>query len=136
MITSLYSSFLREIGRSPHPPLNSITLISSSWVKFNLAGGDLAMKQFAENLKKVKRATMDWAKEKATKEKEELLKVEEEISRLLNSKINEVFSNEELLTLKSLEESKCALLEKEDMWRLKSRALWLAKGDNKTKFFQ
>ena len=49
---------------------------------------------------------------------------------------NEVFTVEEVETLKILEGRTYAILKKEEkMWRLKSRDLWLAEGDRNKKYF-
>lgn len=47
-----------------------------------------------------------------------------------------IFTEEEIQKLKGMEFSKKSLLEKEEAeCRLKTRAIWLAKGDENTKFF-
>jgi hypothetical protein len=55
---------------------------------------------------------------------------------LFEENVSGVFLNEELLSLKALEERKNTILDNEENgWRLKHRANRLAEGDNNTNFF-
>jgi hypothetical protein len=49
------------------------------------------MKWFVNNLKKVKRVVVEWVNKKSVEDKEELLKIEEEISNLFYSNSNGIF---------------------------------------------
>jgi len=79
---------------------------------------------------------VEWEKRKAEERQKELREVEEDISKMFENNDGGIFS-EELQNLKRLEGIKKGLLEKEEAkWKLKNRAIWLAEGDENTKFFQ
>jgi hypothetical protein len=88
-----------------------------------------------DNLRKVKQATISWAHEKKLKEDQELLNIEK---MLMDWQVDpgRGFSSrearEELVQVELRRRS--ILAEKEALWRLKSRAIWLACGDENTKF--
>jgi len=64
-----------------------------------------------------------------------LFMVEHELDRLYNSDGRGFLLDQDNSSLLSLEEKKEKLLaEKEEAWRLKSRALWLSSGDENTTF--
>ena len=63
------------------------------------------------------------------------LKDVEEVLHKLFDQNSCVVSSKESKRLKDLEGKKKELLEMEVTWRLKSRAIWLAEGDNYTTFF-
>jgi len=97
---------------------------------------DSIMKQFADNLKRVKGDVVEWTKVYAQKRQDQLKEVEEGIKSLFNNNEAGVFSEEEFNSLKEIEKSKKVLPDKEETaWRLKSRAIWLSKGNRNTKEF-
>ena len=71
------------------------------------------MKHFVDNIKRVKKVATNQSKKKATEDKNDLLEVEEVISRLFDNNVNAVFTEKDLQSLKILEGRKQALLEKE-----------------------
>jgi hypothetical protein len=84
----------------------------------------------------VEKFVVEWEKRKAEERQKELREVEEDISKMFENNDSGIFS-EELQNLKRLEGIKKGLLEKEEAkWKLKNRAIWLAEGDENTKFFQ
>lgn len=88
------------------------------------------------NLKHLKKVTVKWAKEKKAKDDVELCEIEE----WLNSSLfgdNPSLMSEEAKALLVLKEKrrKEILKEREDLWRLKSWAIWLSSGDDNTKLF-
>jgi hypothetical protein len=91
---------------------------------------------FLENLKKVKHATISWAHEKKLKEEQELLHIEKTLLEWQADPDRGFCSREGKDELVHLELRRRAILdEKEALWRLKSHAIWLAYGDENTKFF-
>eukprot|EP01018_Ginkgo_biloba_P010531 Gb_16175 [translate_table: standard] len=80
--------------------------------------------------KKLKQTTLGWAHAKKIKEAKELLEVESKLEVLYESEGDGYLLEETKAEVTALEQRKRKLLaEKEATWRLKSRALWLSKGD-------
>jgi hypothetical protein len=91
---------------------------------------------FLENLKKVKHATISWAHEKKLKEDWELLNIEKMLLEWQGDPDRGFCSREGKDELVHLElRRRTILAEKEALWRLKSCVIWLACGDENTKFF-
>eukprot|EP00253_Pinus_taeda_P002838 PITA_02838 len=91
---------------------------------------------FIENLKRLKKATISWAKERQKKQNEDLLKIREELKNLESIEADgysSQASKDRILHLEKLQNH--ILLAKEEEWRLKSRAIWLKSGNENTGFF-
>jgi len=79
---------------------------------------------------------VEWAAQKGKNGKHELLDIEVKQSSIYESEDGGYSSIESREALIQLEQKKRKLLEeKEAVWRLKSRAIWLEKGDENTNFF-
>ena len=94
------------------------------------------MQQFMENLERVKNISKKWDEKFRRRQQTTLKKVEAKIIEMYENNREGVFSRLELEELEKLEAMKeSLLLQEEKKWRLNSRALWLAEGDQNTKVF-
>lgn len=90
-----------------------------------------------ENIKLIKKATLSWAHETNVKDDKELIDLDQWIQSKTNGKGGGFNNLEEMDKLIKKEKRRRNLLEeKEVSWNLKSRAIWLNYGDEKTKFFR
>ncbi len=91
---------------------------------------------FMENLKRLKKATISWKKDRKQNQNEELSKIREELKNLESIEEDGYLtqaSKDRILHLEKLQNK--ILLDKEEEWRLKSRAILLKSGDENTSFF-
>ena len=94
------------------------------------------MQQFMENMEKAKKNSKNWDENYRKRQQETLKGIEGKIKEVYDNNKEGVFNSKELEDLKKLEATKDGLLlQEEKKWRLKSRALSLAEGDQNTKFF-
>jgi hypothetical protein len=85
-------------------------------------------------LKKLKNVVVLWQLNKNMQNHSELLCIEQKMAEIFEKCPSQVFTLEELNLLRSLKQKKDKLLEAEEStWRLRSRAIWIEKGDKNTK---
>jgi len=111
-------------------------LFITNWRGYNENSMRTAAFQFAENINRLKGAIKEWAVEKRRRDDSELKQVEADLISIYEGEGGGFISQESKEVLVQMEERRNQLLlAKEETWRLKSRAIWLASGDENTKFF-
>ena len=111
-------------------------LVLAHWRIFDETLDRSAAFQFAENIKRLKGEVKEWAKAKRVREDAELKQIEAELLQIyegVGGGFLTLESKEAMVLLEGRRNT--LLLEKEEEWRLKSRAIWLECGDDNTKFF-
>lgn len=143
-----HSTILLELtGRGQKPPSpfkfnvewikdeSYVNLVKSLWISLDPHPPACASISFVENLKRVKQASIIWAKEKKERDECELRYIESLLLRKMQGDGGGFISEEEKEYLTRLEK-RILLDEKEAVWRLKSRTIWLNCGEENTKKFQ
>jgi hypothetical protein len=94
------------------------------------------MSKLVRKLTSLKKKVILWERNKKKGLQMELEEIEDEIETIFVGNFEGVFSNRELDRLNVLRSRKAKILKiDEDTWWLKSRVVWLQKGDNNTIFF-
>lgn len=113
-----------------------IKLVSYFWKAQSPLREQRVATDFCGCLNKLRTLTMEWSKRKKMRDKQTLKDIEVQIASLTDEKGLGYLSNDTKLQLVNLETQKAKiLLEEEELWRLRSRAIWLHAGDGNTNFF-
>eukprot|EP00253_Pinus_taeda_P033560 PITA_33560 len=111
-------------------------LFKETWIHPDHNAGKDKKFLFMENLKRLKKATISWAKDRKLKQNEEMIRIREELKQMESTEIDgysSQVSKDRILHLEKQQNK--ILLEREEEWRIKSRAIWLKSGNENTRFF-
>jgi hypothetical protein len=112
-------------------------LVRENWSPFSQEINFSVATHFVKNLQTIKGETKIWAYQKQLSEDLEIKNMENQIN-LLSEEEGGGFSPLQAKTnlLRMEERSNRLIKEKEEMWRLKSRAIWMKSGDENNFFFK
>lgn len=111
-------------------------LVKSAWAPMDDGDGIRVGFSFMENLKILKKKALSWEKAKKLGEDVELSDIETLLNSNSRGESSEFLTKESKSLLVFKEKRHREILkEREDLWRLKSQAIWLSSGDDNTKFF-
>lgn len=89
-----------------------------------------------ENQKRLKKETIWWAKAKKTREEAELAEIELWLASMMEGEVLGFLTKGSKAALVQKEKLRKEILaDREELWRLKSRSIWLSSGDENTNFF-
>jgi hypothetical protein len=111
-------------------------MVEETWCPMSEDVSQSSMKQFSENIGKIRKATISWANDFKKKQKAAIVEVESKLSYLLIEREARTLSEMEETLIKELMIKKQELYRiKESNWRQKGRVVWIQEGDNNTKYF-
>ena len=114
-----------------------LQIIQSNQLPYQAENGTRVVFHFTQNLLRIKKLLKDWAAKKKAQEDQEITQIEEGFKLLQNKYGGGFLTQEDREKLYSLEASRNKILkERQEVLRLKHRAIWMECGDDNTKFFQ
>jgi hypothetical protein len=112
------------------------TLVRDVWSDLHMQQAIKAQRRLVERLSCLKSQVKFWSMEKCFQDQLEMDKIEEGLNDLYHQKTQGLQNADIEQQLMKLEEDrKKLLLEEEERWRQKSRAIWIKSGDNNSKLF-
>ena len=107
-----------------------------SYQIYNILGLDLQQVIFISNLIDLKKLSKNWAHHKRLQDDHSLKQIENDLEVFETEQGGLYRSEEHKNHITSLYSTRGKYLkEKEDKWRLRSRAIWIQEGDANTKFY-
>jgi hypothetical protein len=112
------------------------TLVKKTWAEMMDWSNSSTILLLIEKLKYLKQKVIYWQVKKQQAMKANLVQVEEQIATLFHNNPSHIFNAEDINLLHELTHKKNKILAHEEAtWRLRSRAIWIEKGDKNTSFF-
>jgi hypothetical protein len=116
--------------------LDFTSLIKKMWHSMENWSDPSSIQLLCAKLKNLKKVVVLWQRDKKTQLQSELHHIEVKMAEIFEKCLSQVFVQEDMDILKALKQRKELILSiEESTWRLRSRAIWLNKGDKNTKFF-
>ena len=113
-----------------------IQIIQSNWIPSQVEEGTRAAIYFSPNFTRIKKLLKEWAHNKKIQDDQAISQIETELEELQNADEGGFLNQEDKERLFTLEANRNKILkEREEVLRLKSRAIWMECGDDNTKIF-
>ena len=112
-----------------------VQLIQSNWTPYQEGNGTRAAIHFSQNLLRIKKILKEWAVNKKNQDDQAIIQIEEDLKELQNKEGGGFLTQDDKEKLYSLEASRSKFLkERQEVLRLKSRAIWMECGCQNPKF--
>ena len=110
-----------------------LSLIQNNWIPYIADEGSQVVAHFAQNMAHVKTTLKSWANTKKYLDDQAIIQIEAGLAESQNDEGDGFLTQAKKEKFISLESNRTKILkEREEVLRLKGRAIWLASGDDNT----